>query len=167
MTNILVLAVICQVSESHAGAWTVSSTLPLTYELLAVFGGARALCLVRGHSGKIKSKGQIDSKVWSYTFICYCLQECFLFSVYTSQYQFGSCREWIDQSQMGTSAVHHTPARAQQCRACHAHSNCSSCLRTLGCGWCFVQNNPVAGTCVRGDFTNPQEGTLSPLITSF
>lgn len=75
-------------------------------------------------------------------------QECFVFSAYTSQMQFGQCREWQDKA---------------PCRSCSALSNCTSCLRTLGCGWCHGADSPIHGTCVSGDWTQPQPGrTLFP-----
>lgn len=39
-----------------------------------------------------------------------------------------------------------------QCKSCSALTNCSSCLKSLSCGWCFFQHNPIQGACVPGDF---------------
>lgn len=77
---------------------------------------------------------------------CQATQECFSFSVYTSQYQFGMCREWVDvRGGAGEGA----------CQPCSAHSNCSSCLKALGCGWCYDVDNPIVGVCAPGDFSVP------------
>ena len=77
---------------------------------------------------------------------------CFSFSVYISEYQFGLCREWIDQSLdaplMTRSPEHH------QCKSCSSLKNCTTCLRSLNCGWCFFKNNPIEGACVQGDFNS-------------
>lgn len=91
---------------------------------------------------------------------CEATQQCFSFSVYTSEYQFGLCREWIDQaiplvSQSDGMNNLHTPEQSiqkQQCKSCAKHSNCSSCLRSLGCGWCFDRDWPIEGVCMQGDF---------------
>ncbi|XP_065347637.1 multiple epidermal growth factor-like domains protein 8 [Cloeon dipterum] len=74
---------------------------------------------------------------------CHSRQECFLFSAYTSQMQYGQCHDWQDKS---------------PCRVCDALTNCSSCLRTLGCGWCYQVDNPVYGKCVDGDWNSPKSG---------
>lgn len=94
---------------------------------------------------------------------CDATQECFSFSVYTSEYQFGICREWFDQTILhavnhdhdhtmaaGGSSGHNPPV--QQCKSCVVHSNCSSCLQSLSCGWCFDRDNPIEGLCMHGDF---------------
>lgn len=44
------------------------------------------------------------------------------------------------------------------CDVCGRHSNCSTCLRTLGCGWCYDLDNPIKGVCVPGDFSQPYVG---------
>ncbi|XP_014282328.1 multiple epidermal growth factor-like domains protein 8 [Halyomorpha halys] len=77
---------------------------------------------------------------------CEATQECFSFSVYTSQYQFGKCRQWVDLR--GRSAE-----ESSACQPCSAHSNCSSCLKSLGCGWCYDFDNPIVGVCAPGDFS--------------
>ncbi|ENN77377.1 hypothetical protein YQE_06202, partial [Dendroctonus ponderosae] len=89
---------------------------------------------------------------------CQATQKCFSFSVYTSEYQFGLCREWLDQAfplitAHENSSLTHKPQ--EQCKACAAHSNCSACLSALSCGWCHDASNPMSGTCVRGDFQQP------------
>lgn len=92
---------------------------------------------------------------------CEATQQCFSFSVYTSEYQFGLCREWLDQTMTFTTAVSpadvnggrtdlHPPK--QQCKSCTTLTNCSSCLQSLSCGWCFDRDNPIEGICMQGDF---------------
>lgn len=70
-------------------------------------------------------------------------KSCFSFSVYISEYQFGLCREWVDQSLSPTESAksieHH------QCKSCAVIKNCTTCLRSLGCGWCFFKDNPIEG----------------------
>jgi len=91
---------------------------------------------------------------------CEASAQCFSFSVYTSEYQFGMCREWVDQvvSRQTQEIVDHKPQQTphflqQQCKSCEQHRNCSSCLRTLSCGWCFDRDNPIEGICMQGDFS--------------
>ena len=62
-------------------------------------------------------------------------QECFLFSVYTSKYKYGSCKQWIDKDLMTSSPTlelgfedEAVPKNEGQCSACDTISNCSSCL---------------------------------------
>lgn len=89
---------------------------------------------------------------------CQATQKCFSFSVYTSEYQFGLCREWLDQAFPLITAHENsslTPKPQEQCKACTAHTNCSACLSALSCGWCHDANNPMSGACVRGDFQQP------------
>ncbi|KAH8324231.1 hypothetical protein KR074_001932 [Drosophila pseudoananassae] len=90
---------------------------------------------------------------------CEASAQCFSFSVYTSEYQFGMCREWMDQvisrqpqEQQASDAQRLQPGQ-QQCKSCEQHRNCSSCLRTLSCGWCFDRDNPIEGICMQGDFS--------------
>lgn len=88
---------------------------------------------------------------------CEATEQCFSFAVYTSEYQFGMCREWLDQVLHPTSSVgdDHNVATVpkQQCKSCTAnHANCSSCLQSLSCGWCFDRDNPIEGICMQGDF---------------
>ncbi|KAE8741134.1 hypothetical protein FOCC_FOCC013392 [Frankliniella occidentalis] len=103
---------------------------------------------------------------------CEATQECFSFSVYTSEYQFGICREWLDQAYHGvaagpTSAVAvPSGGGAQQCKWCGRHTNCSSCVHTLGCGWCHSADNPIQGVCVQGDFNQPHQESCSTALES-
>ncbi|XP_060517960.1 multiple epidermal growth factor-like domains protein 8 isoform X2 [Cylas formicarius] len=89
---------------------------------------------------------------------CQATQQCFSFSVYTSEYQFGLCREWLDQA-FPLITTHEnssiTPKIQEQCKSCSMHSNCSTCLGSLSCGWCYSSSNPMTGACVQGDFNNP------------
>lgn len=88
---------------------------------------------------------------------CEATQQCFSFSVYTSEYQFGLCREWLDQIPLTSQEVSVVLAqRADQCKSCQSHSNCSTCLSSLSCGWCYNALNPIEGKCVQGDFNRPQ-----------
>jgi len=41
------------------------------------------------------------------------------------------------------------------CTSCRQNKNCSSCLKTLGCGWCYDSGNPIQGICTEGDFSKP------------
>jgi N-acetylneuraminic acid mutarotase len=90
---------------------------------------------------------------------CEATQQCFSFSVYTSEYQFGLCREWLDQAFPLVTAQENsmlpTPRSEEQCKSCSLHSNCSHCLSSLSCGWCYNVSNPMTGMCVQGDFNNP------------
>lgn len=101
---------------------------------------------------------------------CEATQQCFSFSVYTSEYQFGLCREWLDQTLPYSLAnepssiipmdhdqgayinVIRHQSKQQQCKTCEMHTNCSSCLQSLSCGWCFDRDRPIEGLCMRGDF---------------
>ncbi|EDS32341.1 laminin subunit gamma-3 [Culex quinquefasciatus] len=89
---------------------------------------------------------------------CEATSQCFSFSVYTSEYQFGLCREWLDQTmpigmpQSQDPAQHHLIQPIQQCKSCASHQNCSHCLRSLSCGWCYDVDNPIEGVCIQGDF---------------
>lgn len=109
---------------------------------------------------------------------CEATQQCFSFSVYTSEYQFGLCREWLDQTmpfsftQPDHSGHHagnfdlHPPAAKQQCKSCAAYANCSSCLQSLSCGWCFDRDNPIEGLCMQGDFNRSTHDCGAALNTS-
>ncbi|XP_034236737.1 multiple epidermal growth factor-like domains protein 8 [Thrips palmi] len=103
---------------------------------------------------------------------CEATQECFSFSVYTSEYQFGLCREWLDQTYHGvttgpSNGVAVPPGEgAQQCKSCMRHLNCSSCVHTLGCGWCHSTENPIQGICVQGDFDQPHDEPCSAVLMS-
>lgn len=50
------------------------------------------------------------------------------------------------------------------CTTCEQNFNCSSCLKTLGCGWCYDSNNPIQGICTGGDFSKPFIGISFLLI---
>lgn len=82
---------------------------------------------------------------------CEATHQCFSFSVYTSEYQFGLCREWLDRA---SSPPDDPTRKSGQCKSCRRHSQCSSCLRSMGCGWCFSHENPIKGACTEGDFTH-------------
>jgi hypothetical protein len=63
-------------------------------------------------------------------------QECFLFSVYTSKFKYGSCKQWIDKDLMTSSPIpeigledDNISKNEGQCSACQALSNCSTCLQ--------------------------------------
>ncbi|EDW76175.2 uncharacterized protein Dwil_GK15317 [Drosophila willistoni] len=110
----------------------------------------------RERQGCQECLGERGRCVW-----CEASRQCFSFSVYTSEYQFGMCREWMDQvvprqpqqqqHQQTQSTGDFLPQ--QQCKSCEQHRNCSSCLRTLSCGWCFDRDNPIEGLCMHGDFS--------------
>ncbi|VEN36832.1 unnamed protein product, partial [Callosobruchus maculatus] len=91
---------------------------------------------------------------------CQATQQCFSFSVYTSEYQFGLCREWLDQAfplvSRQENGILPTGKTVEQCKTCSMHTNCSTCLSALSCGWCYNSTNPMSGMCVQGDFNNPQ-----------
>ncbi|CAG2056404.1 unnamed protein product [Timema podura] len=96
---------------------------------------------------------------------CEATQECFSFSIYTSEYQFGLCREWLDQAQNNNHHLQQSLVRStQQCKSCSSHTNCSSCLHTLGCGWCYSVGNPIEGSCVEGDFNKPRHDACSAVV---
>lgn len=88
---------------------------------------------------------------------CEATQQCFSFSVYTSEYQFGLCREWLDRtiSTNPSSPSDTSVRRSDQCKSCTQYYNCSSCLKSLSCGWCYSQENPMKGSCIQGDFGKP------------
>lgn len=83
---------------------------------------------------------------------CEATQQCFSFSVYTSEYQFGLCREWLDQAFPLVTSQETTlmpaPRPQEQCKSCALHSNCSSCLSSLSCGWCYNSSNPISGNLI-------------------
>lgn len=74
---------------------------------------------------------------------CQATSQCFSFSVYTSEYQFGICREWIDQLTISSGASNNNGQH--QCKSCSMFKNCSSCLKRLSCGWCYLEENPFEG----------------------
>ncbi|EDX15361.1 GD12027 [Drosophila simulans] len=105
----------------------------------------------RERQGCQECLGERGRCVW-----CEASAQCFSFSVYTSEYQFGMCREWVDQvvSRQTQEIADHKPQQTphflqQQCKSCEQHRNCSSCLRTLSCGWCFDRDNPIEGICMQ------------------
>ena len=78
---------------------------------------------------------------------CRATQQCFLFSVYTTEFQFGQCQQWLDRPQdigLATSV-------SELCHPCSSHTTCNSCLADLGCGWCYDQQNPSIGSCTQGE----------------
>lgn len=97
---------------------------------------------------------------------CEATQQCFSFSVYTSEYQFGMCREWLDQIYPLVTNVDDNllpsnkpqSVNREQCKSCSMHANCSTCLSSLSCGWCYNLSNPMSGVCIEGDFNNPSMG---------
>ncbi|XP_067001504.2 multiple epidermal growth factor-like domains protein 8 [Anabrus simplex] len=111
---------------------------------------------------------------------CEATEECFSFSVYTSEYQFGLCREWVDQVYYSSGFPSASPhqqrgsvggkaallAGNEQCKSCSRHLNCSSCLRTLSCGWCYSASNPITGVCVQGDFNHARVDSCSVAINA-
>lgn len=100
---------------------------------------------------------------------CEATQQCFSFSVYTSEYQFGLCREWLDQAYPFVAVQNNNmyPTKPQErCKNCTHHTNCLNCLSTLSCGWCFNASNPMTGVCVQGDFSNPHVNCTEVLGTS-
>lgn len=101
---------------------------------------------------------------------CAATLQCFSFSVYTSEFQFGLCREWLDQAVpfAGASDIINTSpgdeiTKQQQCKSCAAHSNCSVCLQSLSCGWCFDRDNPIEGLCMEGDFNRSRSDCAAAL----
>ncbi|KAJ2953641.1 hypothetical protein O0L34_g1253 [Tuta absoluta] len=91
---------------------------------------------------------------------CEATRQCFSFSVYTSEYQFGLCREWLDRASSPTD----DPVRkGGQCKSCQAHTQCATCLRSMGCGWCHSYENPINGACTEGDFTRSHVSCASLL----
>lgn len=82
---------------------------------------------------------------------CEATQQCFSFSVYTSEYQFGMCREWLDQVlpivpvQNNDDGVLPRSKKREQCKSCSHQANCTACLSSLSCGWCYNASNPISG----------------------
>lgn len=83
---------------------------------------------------------------------CETTSTCFSFSVYTSEYQFGICREWLDQTISLTMDSQPREPQQPRCKSCESHKSCSECLQNLNCGWCFDRDNPIEGICMQGDF---------------
>ncbi|CAG0913973.1 unnamed protein product [Notodromas monacha] len=105
---------------------------------------------------------------------CAARKECFVFSVFTSRFQYAQCRDWTDEDaalQPHEDAVGgpmfggtRSESEDSKCRRCETAWNCSTCLKRLGCGWCYNQDNPTIGVCVGGDFTGPRQGTCEDSI---
>lgn len=76
---------------------------------------------------------------------CQATSQCFSFSIYTSEFQFGLCREWIDQLIVTSNIEMNGNYGHHQCKACSMFGNCSTCLRSLNCGWCYLEENPIEG----------------------
>lgn len=109
---------------------------------------------------------------------CEARQECFVFSVFTSRYQYGGCRDWTDEdvpvpyevdngvrpggvpssTGSGGQIASSGADGFNKCKRCESAWNCSTCLMQLGCGWCYNRENPTIGVCVRGDFAGPKKG---------
>lgn len=70
------------------------------------------------------------------------------------------CREWLDQPYHSPHSVTPRGEASLACDVCGRHNNCSTCLRTLGCGWCYDLDNPIQGVCVPGDFSKPGVGKI-------
>ena len=85
---------------------------------------------------------------------CSSSNQCFLFSVYTTEFQLGQCQQWLDQP--SDTALASTSA-SELCHTCSHHSSCSSCLADLGCGWCYSEANPSLGRCIQGSQSEPRE----------
>ncbi|XP_073988408.1 multiple EGF like domains 8 isoform X2 [Rhodnius prolixus] len=111
---------------------------------------------------------------------CQATHECFSFSVYTSQYQFGLCREWSDAHDSGIlppssnsagsgikGSTRNIITMPQACQPCSRHENCSECLKSLGCGWCYDVDNPILGVCAPGDFTKPHVESCSGEVNAY
>lgn len=73
---------------------------------------------------------------------CASTNECFVFSLYTSFYQFGGCLRWKD--------------KYNQCNECGSQSNCEDCIsRGMNCGWNYKKGGE--GSCIEGDFAGPYD----------
>ena len=57
---------------------------------------------------------------------------------------------FIFSSALPTNSIEH-----HKCKSCSELRNCSDCIRTLNCGWCFSKDDPIDGVCVQGDFSQP------------
>lgn len=90
---------------------------------------------------------------------CEQTQSCFVFSTYTTYFQYGACREWVDEDHVVLNRyTNDSNIIAAKCRDCSLHETCKSCLEDLSCGWCGNRRNPYHGVCVRGDFKHSYEG---------
>uniref|UniRef100_A0A0K2SV94 Multiple epidermal growth factor-like domains protein 8 n=1 Tax=Lepeophtheirus salmonis TaxID=72036 RepID=A0A0K2SV94_LEPSM len=95
-------------------------------------------------------------------------EECFLFSVYTSEYRYGRCREWFDRNNFYDEGEE-IPEKLNDhimCRTCSSFSRCSECLKSLGCGWCYDSQNPVNGICSTGSFLNSSSNEVCAMNKS-
>lgn len=99
-----------------------------------------ARCARRGRASKaVRSSGQCPAPCYARENCSACLdergrcvwceatQQCFSFSVYTSEYQFGLCREWLDQAMpfLGSTGDENEEQgglfqhqQIQQCKSC-------------------------------------------------
>uniref|UniRef100_T1JFI7 Multiple epidermal growth factor-like domains protein 8 n=1 Tax=Strigamia maritima TaxID=126957 RepID=T1JFI7_STRMM len=94
---------------------------------------------------------------------CEHLQQCFLFSTYTTSYVYGMCREWVDEDHtIGQGLL----MPGAQCRNCSIYTSCKDCLSDLRCGWCGNQYNPIIGSCSDGDFHGPSKEKCSSTKSS-
>ena len=68
-------------------------------------------------------------------------------------------REQTDKErEFGTNNKQHRMqmAASSQCVDCKTtFKNCSACLASLNCGWCYEASNPTVGRCIKGDFNDP------------
>ena len=68
-------------------------------------------------------------------------------------------REQTDKErEFGTNNKQHwlQMAASSQCVDCKTmFKNCSTCLASLNCGWCYDASNPTIGRCIKGDFNDP------------
>ena len=58
------------------------------------------------------------------------------------------------------SALLHSAASV--CVECRMFNNCSTCLTSLNCGWCYDSDNPTLGRCIEGGFDKPINLTKCP-----
>ena len=56
-------------------------------------------------------------------------QECFQFSVYIAEYQYGQCKAWIDKD-IAENEVSNSDYD-QQCQTCQMRLNCSQCMEGM------------------------------------
>ncbi|KAG1714971.1 Multiple epidermal growth factor-like domains protein 8 [Nymphon striatum] len=96
---------------------------------------------------------------------CEQTQSCFIFSTYTTYFQYGACREWVDEDHVVLNRyANDSNIIAAKCQDCSLHKTCKSCLEDLSCGWCGNRRNPFHGVCVRGDFKHTYEGECASLV---
>jgi len=100
-------------------------------EVILESGNCPMDCHLRTSCSSCLGYGVGGSCVW-----CSSTSECFVFSAYTSYYQFGGCLRWTDKE--------------AQCNKCN-QTTCEDCLgRGMGCGWNYKEGGE--GTCLEGDF---------------